>query len=275
MSASHCLNCNAPLHGGQKFCSVCGQKADTHRLTLPHFFHEFFHAFTHTDKSIFHLLGGLATKPGVVAREYVTGKRKKYFNPFTFFILLTAIYVLSNQFFTRDAAPNSIPASIQRIPNEQAKQKAIAMYQRGMKVRTFTRNSGNILAMAAIPVIAFVFWGIFRKRNFTYAEHLTANVFFISFANLAFSAIVYPLVGITGLPFLPWGLAIAFSLQAAYFTWAYSGFFADRSAWTIIKLLLVSILSLFVWALVSQTAMAIYIYQGWDFYQFFARMSQR
>jgi hypothetical protein len=56
-----------------------------HRITLKHFFHEVFHAFTHTDKEIFHLLKSLATRPGSTARQYVLGKRQSYFNPFTVF----------------------------------------------------------------------------------------------------------------------------------------------------------------------------------------------
>ncbi|GEM_PF-4297466 len=85
MHPTDCLNCGAAWQPGMNYCPQCGQKTDIHRLTFTHILHEFFHAFTHADKGIFHLLKGLATQPGTVAREYVEGKRKKYFNPFTFF----------------------------------------------------------------------------------------------------------------------------------------------------------------------------------------------
>lgn len=74
-----CKNCGTAFEG--KFCPNCSQKAATHRLTLGHFIHETTHALTHTDKGILLLIKELFVRPGIVAREYVEGKRKKYFNP--------------------------------------------------------------------------------------------------------------------------------------------------------------------------------------------------
>ena len=89
--ATHCLNCNAALTPGQAYCSVCGQKADTHRLSLHDIGHAAIHVFTHTDHSVLGLVRDLAYKPGRVARDYVDGKRRKYFNPFTFFIVVVGV----------------------------------------------------------------------------------------------------------------------------------------------------------------------------------------
>ena len=93
MKVSHCSNCNALARTDDKYCSKCGQEIHVHRFTLGHIFHEFFHAFTHADKGIFYLLKELLVKPGTVAREYIGGKRKKYFNPFTFFLILAGLFV--------------------------------------------------------------------------------------------------------------------------------------------------------------------------------------
>jgi hypothetical protein len=79
MSSPTCLNCEENLEISAKFCPQCGQKTDTHRLTIGHIVHDSVHAITHADKGIFHLLKDLAVRPGVVAREYIGGKRKKYF----------------------------------------------------------------------------------------------------------------------------------------------------------------------------------------------------
>ena len=84
-----CKNCEASFEG--KFCSNCSQTADIHRVTLKHFFHELFHAMTHTDKGILLLAKALLTRPGHVAREYLDGKRKKYFNPLSFLVITAAI----------------------------------------------------------------------------------------------------------------------------------------------------------------------------------------
>src|SRR5688572_4842962 len=86
-----CKNCQTTFEG--KFCPNCAQKADTHRFTVKHFAHELFHAFTHTDKGVFFLSKELLLRPGKVAREYNSGMRKKYFNPITFLLIVTAIQI--------------------------------------------------------------------------------------------------------------------------------------------------------------------------------------
>ncbi len=87
-----CKNCDATLDG--KFCSSCGQRADIHRITVSHLAHEFTHALTHADKGILLLVKELVRRPGYVAKEYLDGKRKKYFNPISFIVATTALSAL-------------------------------------------------------------------------------------------------------------------------------------------------------------------------------------
>ena len=273
MELTNCLNCNNSLETTQKFCGNCGQKARTHRLTLGHFFHEFFHAFTHADKGIFYLLKGLATRPGVVAREYIEGKRKKYFNPYTFFLIMMGIYVISNQFFSGGTIADHVPAGILKIPNEQAKVKAIAMFERGQDVRVFMGRNGNIVSMIAIPTIAFIFWLAYRKRKYNYAEHLTANLMFTTFANLAFTIIVFPWQYFAkGTSMEGGAVGVGLLLQMIYYSWAYTGLLQIKTFGGMAKTFLISLLGILVWTVLWMTLMAVYIYQSWDFYQFFVRI---
>jgi len=276
MHPTNCLNCGHPLQDDGKFCSQCGQKADTHRLSIGHFAHETFHAFTHTDKSIFHLLVGLAMKPGVVAREYIVGKRKKYFNPYTFFILLMGAYLLTAQLFGRVDEPRPVPEAIQRIPDPAVREKASARFDRGQKIGHFYSKHANVLAMVAIPMIAFVFWLFYIRRPYNYAEHLTANMMFVTFANLVFALTVFPLQNLLkGTAWGPWITLVGLLIQVTYFSWAYSQFLQVRTAGGRTKTFFVSLLSVFVWSVFSLVVMAIYVYQSWDFYKFFGQMGRR
>ena len=48
---THCLNCANELSG--KYCSECGQKADTHRITFRNFVsHDLLHGTFHIEKGI-------------------------------------------------------------------------------------------------------------------------------------------------------------------------------------------------------------------------------
>src|SRR5689334_23434282 len=90
-----CKNCSTEFEG--KFCPNCSQKANTHRFTIGHFAHDAFHAVTHTDKGVLFLIKELFRRPGEVALEYNAGKRKKYFNPITYLLLVSALQIFAAQ----------------------------------------------------------------------------------------------------------------------------------------------------------------------------------
>lgn len=274
MHPANCLNCNAGLEPDQRFCSQCGQQAVIHRFSVPHFLHEFFHAFTHTDKGIFHLLGSLATRPGTTAREYIKGRRKSYFNPFTFFLIVMGIYVLVGAYFTKpEPARQPDQQVLAHIPTEEGRLKYTGMFIRGNKVQQFMSHKANIVAMVAVPLIALVSWLFFYRRRYNYAENLTANMMFVVFSNLVFVILIFPLRAL--LKDSPWAIWLPLAgmlFQAMYLWWCYNGFFELRTAGGRVKSLLVSLLAIVLWFMFSLTAMALYIYQSRDFYKFFARM---
>ena len=246
MSEISCLNCQTGLVQGQKFCPQCGQKTDTHRIGFGHFVHDFFHAFTHTDKGIFHLLKGLLTRPGIVASEYIAGQRKKYFNPFTFFLILAGLYVFSNTVFSngeKEFKPN--PAVLAKIPTEEGKQKYLVMSERGYDINHIMTRHGNVVSMIAVPFFSLIAWLAFRKKKYNYAEHLTANLMFVTFSNLIFTLVVHPLQAVyrgdTIYLFLVYGGLL---LQAIYFTWCYYQLQGYHSLGKLVKTFLVSTLAI-------------------------------
>ncbi|HRD56770.1 MAG TPA: DUF3667 domain-containing protein [Ferruginibacter sp.] len=274
MNPTNCLNCNKEIIESSKFCSQCGQNTHIHRFTLKHFFHEFFHAFTHTDKGIFHLLKCLAIRPGTTAREYITGKRKSYFNPFTFFLILMAIFVISNNFFAKPVPVRPVSQEVlNRIPTEEGKKNYVQTLNRGNKANVFMRKNGNIIAMIAVPFISLFTWLFFRRSRFNYAEHLTANMMFVAFSNLIFTLIIFPLIGWIGNKGLGFGLTfIAMLLQGIYLGWALNGFLQLKTFLQRFKSMSVAILTIFLWAIVSVMSVAFYIYQNSHFLDFFTRM---
>ena len=275
MVSTNCLNCSTHLEHGHKFCPACGQKTATHRLTIGHFLHEGFHAFTHADKGIFHLLKCLAIKPGTTAREYLRGRRKAYFNPFTFFLLIMAVFVFLNMYFDPPAKNIQPDARVlARIPSEAGKEQYIATIHRASTVSQFMRNNGNILAMIAIPYISFLTWLFFRKRGFNYAEHLTANLMFITFSNLLFAVLVFPLQAMArNTAAEPITVLIGLLIQIFYLAWSLNGFLVLNTGRSRLKSLAVSALAIICWMFLSFLGMAIYIYQNRDFYKFFSRMA--
>ena len=88
-----CLNCQQPASG--KYCSNCGQKTDTHRITLKHFLaHDLLHGFWHLDRGILFTVKEAIVRPGKAALDYISGKRVRYYNVFYLSLLLIALNVV-------------------------------------------------------------------------------------------------------------------------------------------------------------------------------------
>lgn len=171
MERLKCLNCDAPLPPAQAYCGACGQKADTHRLSLHDITHALIHVFTHADHSVFALVRDLAFKPGRVAREYVAGKRRKYFNPFTFVIVVVGVASLilaATKFvdFTGAAPANPVSALLQR--------------------------SINLVILAQLPLLSFFGMLFFRKERLHFAEHLVLASYASGFRAIFFTALIAP-----------------------------------------------------------------------------------
>ncbi len=160
MQLNNCLNCNQVLTEGKPFFNSCGQKAATHRLSLHEILHDALHAFTHADKGFFYLIRELSRQPGVVAQEYIAGKRKKYFNPFSFIVIVTGVLVLissnlqifGNALDSRSAASNYGHLS----PAQQKRVEGIKT--RSVKFRAFINNHVNIVLFISTPFFALMFW---------------------------------------------------------------------------------------------------------------------
>lgn len=93
METNRCLNCGAETSG--KFCANCGQKTDTHRITLKHFLaHDLVHGFWHLDRGILFTIKEALIRPGKAALDYISGKRIRYYNVFYLSLLLIALNVV-------------------------------------------------------------------------------------------------------------------------------------------------------------------------------------
>jgi hypothetical protein len=89
-----CLNCACPFNGQEKFCPDCGQKNKGNSITFKTFIHEVFNGLFSLDGKFWNTLIPLLTKPGVVSRNYIDGKRERYSNPFRFYLTVSIFFFL-------------------------------------------------------------------------------------------------------------------------------------------------------------------------------------
>lgn len=223
MQPTNCLNCGSALEPTYRFCIQCGQKADTHRLNFNHIWHDLIHAFTHADKGVFSLIWQLAYKPGFVAREYVEGKRKKYFNPFTFIILVVgfASVILVSSGFSNFAGSSKVPVN---------------------PVSTFLNKHVNLVIFLNIPFLALFNRLLFQRKKMNYSENLVLAAYTSGERSIFFSVVIAPVWVLFHPPFYPF---LAFYLIAwwGYYGWACSQFYEGRKSVLFLKGLLSGLLT--------------------------------
>ncbi|MXV14576.1 DUF3667 domain-containing protein [Hufsiella ginkgonis] len=176
----NCKNCNSLLGGN--YCQNCGQAAHIHRYTMRHVLHEVFHSVTHTDRSALTFLWQILMRPGEVARDLFAGKRQRYFNLFTFFVLCTAIFTLSVGFSHYYEILNTSPMHWgDKNPWKVQQQLAYELMT----------SHGKMLVFSFLPINSLFTWLFFRRSKLNFAEHLVYNtvvfspyVLFIAVATL-------------------------------------------------------------------------------------------
>lgn len=169
-----CKNCGAVVHGN--FCAHCGQKATVGRLKVTHVVGEFWHNFTHTDKGYISFIAAMVKNPGVVIREYIGAHRKKYFNPYTFYLVTTAILIF-------------VTAKVFAYEDK--------LYNYRNEFGQLINEKYNLMVLCCLPFLAFVLMGLFRKKKYNYAEWVTFLIFaygLINFVNIFIQLFYFPFI---------------------------------------------------------------------------------
>jgi hypothetical protein len=92
-----CANCGRPLDG--PYCSACGEKTlDGEMRTVRHFVTEsLFDEIAHLDSRFWVTLRLLLFKPGVLTREFIAGRRRRYLGPVKLLLAAIFVFVLATQ----------------------------------------------------------------------------------------------------------------------------------------------------------------------------------
>lgn len=82
-----CLNCGHPVE--ERFCPHCGQENIESRQPFHFLFTHFIEDFTHYDGQFWRTIQYLFTRPGLLTKEYLAGKRQLYVAPVKLYIFIS------------------------------------------------------------------------------------------------------------------------------------------------------------------------------------------
>jgi hypothetical protein len=208
MAATRCLNCDTAIAGAARFCLQCGQRTDTSRLTVPDVVRDLTHSFVNVERSAFAFARALVLQPGRLAREYVDGKRRRYYGPFaTLAVLVGATALAINLSGFQVLARDGLPAGPEG----------------------FLQRHFNFVLLAQLPLLGAICALLFRRARLNWCEHMVP----VAYA-LGIRAVVIAL----GIPFsyatTHWDGPSETSVLAfwaawyVYFGWVASQFYAGN-----------------------------------------------
>lgn len=234
--ARHCLNCGTRL-GEARYCPSCGQAARLRRITLRETVGDFLGSALALEGPYFETLRRVVFHPGELFRDYLAGRRVRYYKPVSFFIVNTAVYLLLSALIGYDPlAGTRIQLTVQ---NEVAAPELTAQAARFMVAHI---NHILLFLVLSLGLLARL---LFRKR-YNLAEYIAVAFFVVGFY-IAFGTVLM-LLSHNLSPFLRYA---NFVVLIAYVTAVYPAFLEDRRLRTRAKAFVLAVAGLFVYTLIG------------------------
>ena len=108
MAERRCLNCESAIAATARFCPHCSQRTDTARLSFADMTRDLMHAFVNVERGPLMFAWALLTRPGRIAREYIEGRRRRYYGPFATLAVLVGFAALALNLSGFQVLPTSL-----------------------------------------------------------------------------------------------------------------------------------------------------------------------
>jgi Protein of unknown function (DUF3667) len=202
-SQDQCRNCGSGLTPQQRYCGGCGQKRGVERLTIVQLGHDFLHVLTHVDRGLFALLWPVLVRPGRVARDFIEGKRKRYFSPLAWLVIISGLF----------SAEVAVTGLYVFTPSYRT------------KFVDLLEHHVNVAFLIQVPVLAFYCRLLFRHGRFNIAEYLVLAAYTAGVRMLFFGLLLFPVV----LLLRPGQTTVLYAISASALLWSlYFGFAAAQ-----------------------------------------------
>lgn len=203
MSLQLCKNCGQPVENA--FCSHCGQKVNTPRISLSNVWHEIFHFFTHLEKGFLFTSWQMLICPGHAITSYIRGQRKKYQPPVSYFLIWTTVFILILYMFEEIWGENNVINYNEYFGPGASTQYAISHL--------------SFMLTFVIPFQAFYLYILITSQRYNYVETLVAGIYAVGtiiLLQFAFALIALLYSFLSGMPI---DLRYSDIFKMGYFVW--------------------------------------------------------
>jgi hypothetical protein len=206
-TAVACANCGSAMI--DVFCARCGEQQPSHRdLSMRAVAHEAVQEFAGVDGKIPRTLWALITRPGLLTREFIDGRRGRYSKPLSLFLALNLVffvvqpytgllrYSLDDYIGTADDANDARPALMVQAKLAKTGESREAYEPRFNRALDDQKKS---MILFSVPVLAVVMLVLFAGSRRYFVEHLVfavhAYAFFLVVLAIGVALFFYTLGG--------------------------------------------------------------------------------
>lgn len=227
-----CKNCNSDLTGF--FCQNCGQRTSVGRVTFSETIQDIINNMFSLDAPLWATLKTLIINPGKLFRDFLSGKRKTYYKPVSFFILTTIIFVLVKALLNYDPMQDIAKGENDSVDMNLLNNAGVFM----------AKNINNI-------IFSYVFAFALMLKLFFHRRYLLAEYLAISFYIVGFYIIV-TILSMFGLQFAHEQYKmLPFIIMFIYVVYALLSFFQNKGVVIISKILLVYFFSIILYMILG------------------------
>lgn len=228
-----CKNCGT--RSELRYCPGCGQRISVNKVTFKETFEDLADNLFSVNAPLLTTIKELLLRPGVLFRNYLSGQRKKYYKPVSFFILTTVIYLIVRSLIGFDPFRNSM------IVVEEGSLDGTVMTD----ARNYLLLNINDFLFIFVFTLA-IFSKLFFFRRYSLAEFLAISFYFLGVYTLLVTCNMF-LVQYIGDFMQPTGILI----MLFYFVFAMCSLFQNSYLLVIVKSIVVFILALLLYFLGS------------------------
>ncbi|MDT7832341.1 DUF3667 domain-containing protein [Flavobacteriaceae bacterium S356] len=223
-SQNTCNNCHQEVQGD--FCQHCGQREGIGKITFKETFQDFVDMVFSVNAPLMKTQKLLITNPGKLFREYLSGRRKTYYKPVSFFIIATVIYIVLRSLIQYDPMEGAVANGPKNFES--------SIFMKAGKY--MVTNINNIMFLYVFTMALFL-KTFFSRRN-SFAEYVAIAFYLVG---------VYSIIGTIAMFYLkyvdPRYKMIPMLIFVIYMIYALTSYFKNRSFLTIVKLVFTYILS--------------------------------
>lgn len=168
ITINNCKNCGNNIED-VNFCSNCGAKKITKRITFKNLITEISEVYLNVDSTFINTIKDLTIKPHIVIDGYINGVRKKYLNVASYFVLSVTLAAILT--FVKERGFD--------IPLDSGKfDESPKIVQLFIDV---TEKFPTLGYFILIPFYAIISRFIFRKyKKYNFTEHVVINSYLTS-----------------------------------------------------------------------------------------------